>query len=165
MVIVADGQVAEARDQVERRLRERGLSVAWRDAGGSWCFGAGVALAARAKLDADVVVLSVRDDPTPCHDLSSLVPSEGGALVLVVQPGPPGVGQPADVQDRLRSQADGWILADPTPLLGTEGAPELPCEWWDDCRPDGTVVVRDDSGALTAAGGERMARVIAAVVP
>lgn len=165
VLVVGDGQLAQARDPIERRLRERGLSVAWRDAGGTWCEAVEVATAARAELEPDVVVLSVRDDASACAELVELHKAALGELVLVIQPGPPGEGQPVEVQQRLRAITAGAVLADPTNLLGTEGARRLPCQWWDDCEPDGTVSVRDDSGSLTPAGGERVARVIAAVVP
>ncbi len=172
VVVVGDGQLADARDPIERRLRQRGLSVESVDGAPSWCSAIDAARAAIERLDPDVVVLSVRGDDPDCPEMAAggaawedlagrLSPAE---LVLVVQPGPQGLGQPTAVQDVVRSGTE-WIVADPTPLLGTEGAADLTCQWWDDCTPAGTVTVREGSGALTTAGGERVARVIAAVVP
>ena len=58
-------------------------------------------------------------------------------------------------------------VADPSTLLGGAAAPAaMRCQWWDDCRPDGTVQVRQaDGGPLTDAGDQRFARVVVGVIP
>ena len=83
--------------------------------------------------------------------------------------GPP-ASEPAAaaIRDMYRAIARGTrdvTVVDPDPVLGGDGAFHLalPCEPWEQavCGPDGTVAVRRDDGIhLTAAGGERYARVL-----
>ena len=89
---------------------------------------------------------------------------DGARLIALVQPG---VTDPAA---REAIVAAGVETVDATALLGDgasdEPAPtQQPCQWWDDCAPDGIVEVRDGEGALTAAGAERLARRLAGALP
>jgi hypothetical protein len=175
VVVVADGQVAEAADEVARRIREYGRSVV--DAGGasSWCDAERVLPSLVERHRPGVVVVSIRDETSDCDDFAK--PETPGwarlagavapaRLIVVVQPGPPGIGQPGVTRAALYAlgASSSVILADPTPLLGEEAQERLPCQWWDDCAADGLVTVRV-AGLLTTAGGERFARTIAAVLP
>jgi hypothetical protein len=57
-------------------------------------------------------------------------------------------------------------LVDPTRFVGDQlSATSMPCQWWESCTADGTVVVRDPAGALTPEGGDRVARIIVAELP
>ncbi len=95
----------------------------------------------------------------------------GRRVVLVVQPGAPGAAQSQDqaVQAAYAAllAARRATVADPSTLLGGSAAPaSMPCQWWDDCRPDGTVEVRTSpGGALTPAGSQRVARVVVGAIP
>jgi hypothetical protein len=175
VVVIADGQVAQAADEVARRVRESGRSII--DVGGasSWC---DVDRRLRSIVEEHrpgVVVVSIRAEGQDCDEFAKpetdgwvrLVEEAAPArLVVVVQPGPPGIGQSGVVRASLRrlEATTSAILADPSRLLGEDGAERLPCQWWDDCEPDGLVTVRTPDG-LTIAGGERIARTIAAVLP
>lgn len=173
VLIVADGQLREAADPVARRVRELGLSVRESVAPGSWCDAVNLVAAERAERSPRRIVVSVRAADPSCTGFDGLdgegwerlrdVAGDAG-LVLVVQPGPAPLGQPSGVLGALR-QGEGWVLADPSVLLGELGEERMPCQWWDDCEADGAVAVRDETGSLTAAGGERVARVLAAVLP
>lgn len=172
VVVLGDGQVAEARDPLERRIRETGRSVRTLAAPVTWCDAVAQVVAETPAWSPSVVVVSVRAADPACSGFASagddgwrrLVEAARPArVVLVVQPGPVPAGQPREVVEALRL-GGGWIVADPTELLGEEGEARLPCQWWDDCEGDGTVQVRD-GGRLTPAGGERLARVVAAVLP
>jgi hypothetical protein len=164
VVIVGDGQVGEAAEPLVRRVRELGMSAEL------------VAADACAAL-ADVAAL-VDDRRPSVVVLSPAAPSGCGGsywidadaavgdarLVALVQPGR------TDATARGDLAAAGVEVADATVLLGErrfDVAPptRLPCQWWDDCEPDGQVTVRDGSGALTAAGGERLARTLAGMLP
>ena len=85
-------------------------------------------------------------------------------LIAMLQPGRTSAAARADaVAARVE-------LADASVLLGERSFDVAPpermaCQWWDDCDPDGQVAVRDDTGALTYAGGERLARTLAGVLP
>ena len=57
---------------------------------------------------------------------------------------------------------DGVTVVDPTVLLGDDGTVAMPCEWWDNCV--GTIAVRGDTGDLTDAGRERLARMVSAAI-
>jgi hypothetical protein len=164
VLIVGDGQVAEASEPLVRRVRELGMSVE---------LVVGDACAALSEVEA------IADERTPSFVvLSPALPAGCGApywlaadaavgdarLVALVQPGR------TDATARGGLEAAGVEVADATVLLGERSfdvAPPTrrPCQWWDDCEPDGEVEVRDGSGALTAAGGERLARTLAGMLP
>jgi hypothetical protein len=172
VVVVADGQVHEASDPLERRIRESGRSVRTLTQPMSWCEAVDAVASAVEELSPSSVVVSVRAIDPSCDGFDAAdgdgwealrraaVPAR---LVVIVQPGPVPLGQTPEVLATLRS-GDGWIVSDPTELLGEAGEERLPCQWWDDCEADGAIAIRD-SGRLTTAGGERVARVTAAVLP
>jgi hypothetical protein len=164
VVIAGDGQVAEAAEPLVRRVRELGMTVELitTDACG--------ALPEISTLvedrDPSIVVLSP-SAPSGCgaSSWSDADAAAGDArLIALVQPGR------TDADARLDLAAAGVEVADATVLLGERSfdvaPPErMPCQWWDDCEPDGQVAVRDGSGALTSAGGERLARALAGMLP
>ena len=87
-------------------------------------------------------------------------------VLVVVQPSPG--GQDAAMAAAVAAVAglDGVTVVDPSHLLVTDdGGVTAPCQWWDDCPPDGFVVIRDRAGSLTGAGRERVARAVAAAIP
>lgn len=165
VLLVGDGQVSEAAEPLQRRVRELGMSVQLVEA--DPCTAAGQIVAEVDRSDPSILVVSTAD-PAACgpalwSGLRGAV-GDGVRLIALLQPG----RSAPDAAAMLRSE--GVEVADATRLLGAgvgDGPPptRIGCEWWDDCEPDGQVTIRDESGALTPAGGERLARVLAGVLP
>lgn len=171
VVIAGDGQVAQAAEPLVRRVRELGMTVELVQT--DLC-------ASRAELERLVVertpsILVLSPAAGACADD---VWAAAGAMagrprvIGLVQPGrwrPGAIDAVAaagvEVVDATR------LLGGAVDAIGADGevdvmAPRrLPCQWWDDCEPDGQVTVRDASGALTPAGGERLARTLAGALP
>lgn len=164
VVIVGDGQITEAAEPLARRVRELGMTVELitTDA----CAALGELGSITEDRDPSIVVLSP-SMPSGCgasywFDADAAV---GDArLIALVQPGR------TDATARGDLTAAGVRVADATALLGERDFDVAPpermgCQWWDDCEPDGQVAVRDGAGALTYAGGERLARTLAGMLP
>jgi hypothetical protein len=178
VVVAGDGFVQQGQEALERRLRERGLSVTSLVAASSSLCDDREELE-RVVRDARpaVVVLSFRRAEAGCDAAASgadptlatyddVLASLGGSrVVLAMQP----AGQDQAVQDAYLALRERRVasVADPSTLLGGAAAPAvMRCQWWDDCRPDGTVEVRQgDGGPLTDAGDQRFARVVVGVIP
>lgn len=170
VVVLGDGEVAAHADTISRRLHERGLRVAL-DLDVAFCDAA----ARVADSPASMVVLSYQraeacdGDATAAWD-ATVEAAGDRRVLLLVQPGPPPAGQDPEVRaiiGGLEPRRD-VIVADPSTLLAeASGSPSrLPCQWWDDCEPDGFVTVRSgEGGPLTPAGGQRLARVLTGAVP
>lgn len=160
VVILGDGPVLEAADELERRFRQEGM-----------------------------VPLVVELDPDQCPDLASAYASatighevRGATVVLslsewslcdgdmavdllVQHPGGP---LPTDVESS-RGVRPSAPMFTPPPDVPQPG--DMSCYWWDtpgagearpglgQCRADGFVQIVDDEG-LTAAGRERFARMV-----
>lgn len=139
VVVVGGEEVDTAADEIGRHLRQRGLSVEL--AGG---------------LDAC---------DTAAIDAAS---AEASTVVLAFLP-------PAS--DECRNGAAGTkatLRIDPGSLLPDGQPARVGCEWWEppapaaaivNCEPDALITVRDEQGHLTVAGRNRLARLIAGVVP
>ncbi len=93
-------------------------------------------------------------------DLGPLVDelrAAGRAVVVVVEPG----------VDPARAPAAARVV-DAGPIVGVDRVrTERPCEWWDrsvdvPCADGGVAVVRDDRGAITDRGIDRIGRAVAA---
>ncbi len=169
VMLAGDPEVVAESNPIIRRLRERGLSVEVRDDWATWC-DASAALGPRlAEIDAEAIVLSFRS-AVGCGggviaDLTSAAAAEDIPLI-VLRPGQGSLDIEVDSAIAELDAADQVTVADAARLLGDDSQVErMPCQWWDDCEPDGMIAVRDAQGALTAAGLERMARVLVAVVP
>jgi hypothetical protein len=164
VVIVGDGQVGEAAEPLVRRVRELGMSAELVHADACSALGAIGDLA--ADREPSIVVLSP-SAPAGCGApyWAAAGDAVGDArLIALVQPGR------TDPSARADAVTVGVEVADATVLLGERSfdvpPPErMPCQWWDDCESDGQVAVRDGSGALTPAGGERLARTLAGMLP
>jgi hypothetical protein len=160
VVVVGDTQVIDAREQIERRIREEGFSVeSVITEPGGFCEGLDELAGLVDDESPTIVVLSPTEIGTGCTLADGVEVAGDATVVALVQPGiqDPGV--------RAEAEALELTVADPTRLLGDAAAVRLACQWWDDCEPDGQVAVRDDAGALTPAGGERVARVLVGVLP
>lgn len=164
VVIVGDGQVGEVSEPLGRRVRELGMSVELVNADACATL-ADVAAFVDGR-DPSIVVLSPSAaDGCGASYWSAAKDAVGDAqLIAMLQPGRSG---PAARADAVAARVD---VADASVLLGERSfdiaAPErMPCQWWDDCDADGQVAVRDGSGALTYAGGERLARTLAGMLP
>lgn len=160
VVVVGDTQVVEGRQQIERRIREEGYSVevVATDPGG-FCEGLDELRRRVEDESPTIVVLSPTATDDGCTLADGVEAAGAATVVALVQPGL------QDPQVRAEAEALGLTVADPTRLLGDATAVRLACQWWDDCEPDGQIAVRDDAGALTPAGGERVARVLVGVLP
>jgi hypothetical protein len=160
VVVVGDTHVVDAQEQIERRIREEGFSVAVVATDpGSFCEGLDELGRRVEDDDPTIVVLSPTTTGTGCTLADGVEAAGDATVVALVQPGA------QDPQVRAEAEALGLTVADPTRLLGDVAAVRLSCQWWDDCEPDGQIAVRDDAGALTPAGGERVARVLVGVLP
>jgi hypothetical protein len=152
VLVVRDDLFDAAERSIALRVREEGKSVAWTGSGAGWCDDPVPAAELRG---AERVVVSL-DGDAACLDafVGAFGGDVPGSVLAVVRPG--------GALDADALAAAGLDVIDPAPLLGvpTPGA-TAPCEWWEECPPEGAVVVWDASG-LTAAGGERLARSIVA---
>lgn len=164
VVIVGDGQVSEAAEPLTRRVRELGMSVELLTTDA--CAALGEVGALVADRDPSIVVLSpsAPDGCGPTYWIDAEAAAGQARLIAMIQPGLTAATARADLA------AAGTEVADATALLGERSfdvAPpaRLACQWWDACEADGHVAVRDGSGALTAAGGERLARTLAGMLP
>ena len=154
VLVVGDGMLAEARRSIELRIREEGLSLDWFESS-DWCDG--IDMLRRVIDDTEPArVVVAFDEVTTCIDAAVSAIGSVDRVAVVV----PGVGP-----DQATVAASGFRTVDPTDLIGApDGAVTLPCEWWEQpCAPSGAVV-RDADGRLTEAGGERLARVLAATL-
>jgi hypothetical protein len=148
VVVVGDGAVQEANDELARRLRQEGMvpSIVIIDAGEC---GAVDGLINRGT---DALVVLSLDDWSSCTDVT-------GIDLLVQQPDGP---LPVGIDSTLG-------IREAAPLFGSDAQP---CQWWDtpgagedrpglgQCEADGRVVVVENDG-LTPAGRERFARLVA----
>lgn len=154
VLVVGDGMLADARRSIELRIREEGLSVEWFESSG-WCDDIDVLASAVDDVEPARVVVAF-DGAAGCLDAAtSAIGDAAGVAVVVADDGP----------DRAAVAAAGFRTVDPSRLIGAPGGPvELPCEWWEQpCAPAG-MPVRGESGALTEAGAERLARMVVAVL-
>jgi hypothetical protein len=172
VLVVGDGAVATGSDAIQRSLRERGLRTEVATVS-TPCAAAPVLEDTKAS----VVVLSFLRSGGGCANGDDTLQAWDEArraapdarVVLLVQPGPAPAGQDADVRaaiDALEPRRD-VIVANAATLLGeTAGSPaRMPCEWWDDCEPDGFTTVRQPDGSLGPAGDQRLARVLVGAMP
>ena len=172
VLLGGDREVVADSNPVIRRLHERGLSVAVEADWSTWCdalAGLSGTTGSSRHIGAATVVLSFRSEGT-------CVAAPGGAVRavvdlladhdIVVVRSMQGPAEPA-VDDTLDDLAlhRKVTIADAGRLLGDPTNESMPCQWWDDCRPDGTVAVREPDGKLTRPGLERVARQLTAVVP
>lgn len=145
VVVVGDGAVVEARDEIERRFRQEGM----------------------------IVHVVERDPCEPGLDLRALrgdaelvVSSSAGRPCTIVGGGGLVVEQP--LGSSVQGSGDGWRHRSAAPLF--PGGDVVRCEWWDtpgagEARPGlgqcvgGGVQVLED-GHLTDAGKERFARLM-----
>ena len=169
VLVLGNGDLTDQSTPVIRRLRERGLSVV-ADATSAatittWCDAADRLPALLDEFEPAAVVVSYQLDGG-CGDGPERVVAAVGdrRAVLVVQPG--AGRQEESVRQAINVlAADNIAVADPSLLLGGDEMPTfVGCQWWDDCLADGSVEIRDVDGALTVAGGERVARVLVSVI-
>lgn len=152
VLVVADGELAEARRSVELRVREAGLSIAWREAPGL-CDDVDAFSALADELDPGRVVVALGDGPA-CPEAAATAMHGADQLVVVA------AGEGSDPAALVTA---GFDVVDPTRLIGSPGGSVvLPCEWWEQPCPPGGMVVREADGSLSEAGAERLARVLVA---
>lgn len=154
VVVVGDGAVAAASDELGRHLRERGLRS---DVVGDIDPCDADALQGAIE-DARAVVVSYTGSTIDrCRD----------AVVSFVS----SLDDPIVVNQDAGGLDDG---VDATVLVPVTADARIGCEWWEprppagaivNCEPDGFVTIRDELGDLTVAGRNRFARVVAGAVP
>jgi hypothetical protein len=152
VLVVAEGELLEARRSMDLRVRQTGQSLEWIDLDPSWCGQLDELVAQIEASDPGRIVLSATGTCLPA--LLDRLPDEDPVLVPV-----PGTTSTPEFLAGL-----GDTVVDPVRLIGSR-TPGLvfPCEWWDRCA-EGVVVVRDETGALTPDGGERLARLVVAAL-
>lgn len=160
VVLLTDGFLSSTERPVTYRIHEDGRTVRWDAGATSWCGAADAVRRVDAEFDPAAIVLSFAD-ATGCDAtaVTAAVRAAHGHRVLVVtQPGRSGIEAAAD--------AAGATLIDPTRFIGDQPvATSMPCQWWESCTADGTIAVRTADGALTAEGGDRVARIIVSELP
>jgi hypothetical protein len=162
VAVVGVGQVTEADEAIQRRIREQGMSVAM--VPDEPCDAVDAVADELARLDPSVVVLSPSSSAACAgrwDDLLGAVRSTLGDATVIV------LGQTGVLDAATRAELDPLdvVIADPTRLLGDASVLRSGCQWWDDCEPDGQISLRDDTGALTPAGAQRVARVLVGTIP
>jgi hypothetical protein len=158
VLIIADGFLTGNAQPVTYRIHEDGRSLVWGPAVGDWCSLPTVVTAEVARVHPTTVVLSIGAKGQCDGDVFQRAVEAAGARTVVVvrQPGASGVER----------DGAGARTVDPTRLIGGSLVlTSLPCQWWDRCEADGKVLVRDAHGALTAAGTDRVARMLVAELP
>jgi hypothetical protein len=157
--VIGSGDVAASTEPLERRVREAGFTIRTQTAP-DWCVAASSVAARVAEIRPEYVVIGIADvGGCPGEPVgTTLAALHDVRVVVVAEPGD------AAVTTRAAAEARGITIADPTRLLGTDAPSIQPCQWWDVSCPTGSVEVRDGEGRLTAAGAERLARVVAAEI-
>lgn len=171
IVVVGGGQLERSSEKVLRRLREEGYSSTWGGSPGGWCELSDV-LATSTTIPSRALVMYAPPGANDCASAAELagdilaeVEAMNVRAVLVV-----GLEEGDRDDPVVRAMVDrGLTVVDPVSLIGeptTVGA-RVDCLWWDDCVIEGAnpgyVIVRDEDG-LTAAGQQRLARLIVATV-
>jgi hypothetical protein len=156
VLVLADGLLAGGERAVELRAREDGRTVRWVPFEATWCEHPEQLAELVAGLDpARVVVSPATSDPACLVELAAVL--RGREPVLVAQSAAAG--------DPAVPAIAGLALLDPTRLVGRpDDDPRRPCVWWESCDGDGRIAVREPSGQLTAAGQERVARMLVAAL-
>jgi hypothetical protein len=155
VLVLADGLLAGGERAVELRAREDGRTVRWAPFEATWCAHPEQLADLVAGLDpARVVVSPATVEPACLAELAAVLRGREPVLVAQAAAGDPAVPAVA-----------GLALVDPTRLVGRPGDdPRRPCVWWESCDGDGRIAVREPSGQLTAAGQERVARMLVAAL-
>jgi hypothetical protein len=149
-VLVLPGELlVRAERSITLRVREQGLAIEWFGSPG-WCDDPDRLRSEVDDVSPDVVVVAFTDD-RGCA--AAAAPALAGVRRVAVVDGP----DPGEIA------ALGYDVVDPSRLVGQPGAAAtMPCEWWEaECPPAG-IEVRGPDGELTDAGGERLARMLAA---
>ncbi|HEY8544510.1 MAG TPA: GDSL-type esterase/lipase family protein [Acidimicrobiales bacterium] len=190
LVVLGDSFVEHSRDQIRAYAESQGLAVEVMGLGGTAICNWDDKLEAYAAAPPRIMVISFagNDIPHTCFnptdesrdaatvaagyreeldDVVELFADTGAELWAVV---PPPI-RDEEFEERAAAMRVMYAeaaadhpdlrLVDAADGLGTEYRATLPCEPWDDCPPEGEVVVRDDDGIhLAPAGAERYARTI-----
>lgn len=162
VAVVGVGQVVEADEAIQRRIREQGMSVEMVPT--EPCADIDAVADRLDALDPSVVVLSPTTAASCAGQWSELVGAvrsvTDDATVIVL-------GQTGSLDATTTSDLEPLdvVVADPTRLLGDASVVRSGCQWWDDCESDGQVALRDENGALTPAGAQRVARVLVGTIP
>jgi len=155
VVIVSSPTFVESQEFIDRRLREEGFTTEWRTWRGRNCsFDVSdeqsfevlvLELPGSAECDGTALTVAVKD-------LRATWPSR--PMVVVLE------WDAADPSESLMQTlgALNMSLVDPRSLIGSDGDTQK-CFWWDDCPSDGRITTVE-SGRLTDAGKQRLARSI-----
>jgi hypothetical protein len=160
--VVGVGEVSEADEAIQRRIREQGMSVEM--VRNEPCDDIDAVAGSLEAHDPSVVVLSPSTTVSCAGRWSEVLDAVRATTddptVIVL-------GQTGVLDDATRAELAplGVVIADPTRLLGDSTVVRTGCQWWDDCEPDGQVTLRDGTGALTSAGAQRVARVLVGTIP
>jgi hypothetical protein len=154
VAVAGGGTIESSIDVLSYQLRDRGRDVEWVAAGSTWCE---LAEGEFAVDGVDVVVLAPEAlgtcDGDPVAGTFNRLPDDIQVVVVAL----------GSVTEATSVGAPGGVtVVDPTVLLGADDTIMMPCEWWDDCV--GAIAVRGDTGDLTDAGRERIARMVSAAI-
>ena len=171
VVVLGGGQLGRSEEKVLRRLREEGYSATWGGSPADWCELSEM-VTSMTIVPTRAVVLYAPSEPSDCDDANVVADRVVGDVESMDVRAVVVVG--LEVGDRddsvVRALIDrGVTIVDPISLIGDPNvvSERVDCLWWDDCIFEGLnpgyVIVRDENG-LTAAGQQRVARLIVATV-
>lgn len=153
--ILAPVELRPAREVVERRLREEGLTTAWEEYSDTEC---DLGLPGFGSVEVLVIALpslSICEDSALLDELRGIEGEFDGRPIAVVLPWwEPSI--PSSFLDGL--SALDLRIVDARSMIGSEGD-QQECFWWDDCPAGGRIQTVVD-GRLTRAGQQRLARAI-----
>jgi hypothetical protein len=158
VLIVSSSSESGAREVIDRRLREEGLTTAWHPSEISGC-------TFPSPIDDSQVLVILLPGPDVCSvgRMSEILSRQSFAFsdrrVVAVVPWSHWSLTESEMTS-LRNER--MRVVDPRSLIGRDGESQ-PCLWWDDCPLTGSVTTIENS-TLTVAGHQRIARSIVAGV-
>jgi hypothetical protein len=160
VALITDETTAGITDSFHTEVRVRGRDVVDLASVPDWCTLASMLPDLQVSDKVEFVVIAVTDrgecSGNPIAEVLDSFGSMGASPVVVPVPGSSSVTA-ALIPDDVRTVSVEHLVGGPDQR--TES-----CAWWDDCPPEGVVVVRANDGNLTAVGFDRMARAVASVV-
>ena len=155
VVALGSARFADAEVPLAEEIRDRGREFAGMTEIESWCDAAALLRQSDVADGVGTVAFALGAvgtcDVDPIAELSRILSDRGLRGLHVDLPG----GSPATAEFETVRTVE---------LLGEDDVLEMPCEWWNDCPPSGTVTVRSAPGVLDEEGRLRIARMVAAAV-
>ncbi len=158
VAVVGDSFLPSAEREITYRVHEDGLSLVWAPQDTGWCDAPNAVREVVAAEHPSFIVVSFADegncDTDPVTLRAQVADAAGSArLIVVANPATEVIEATAPVPRHA-------VVVSVSRLLGPDGTIDRSCLWWDTCRPDGRIDVRQADDTLTPAGQTRVARMI-----